>query len=123
MLEVPETELEEIVIPALLLQPLVENAIKHGLQPARSSENYLLLHIYEQDNVLFIEVQDNGVGLLGSRNRSLNLAHESFALNNIQQRIDYFNSLYSRKITFLLQEITEGEVVKGTRATIKITLI
>jgi hypothetical protein len=122
VLEVPEAELEEIVIPALLLQPLVENAIKHGLQPRRSPHNYLLLHIYERDNVLFIEIHDNGVGFTRSRNRSLEMGHESFALNNIQQRIDYFNSLYSRKITFLLQEIMEGEAVKGTMAIIKITL-
>lgn len=122
VLEVPEAELEEIIIPALLLQPLVENAIKHGLQPRRSSHNYLLLRVYEQDNVLIIEIRDNGIGFNSSRNRSLEMKHESFALNNIQQRIDYFNSLYPRKIAFSLQEITNEETVKGTLATIKITL-
>ena len=49
-------------VPNLILQPLVENAIEHGIEPhARAGE--IVLRASRRENRLVLEVQDNGVGL------------------------------------------------------------
>lgn len=50
------------IIPGLILQPIVENAIKHGLLPKKEGGT---VHIYigKENNALTIRVSDNGVGL------------------------------------------------------------
>lgn len=52
----------EVVVPAMLLQPLVENSIKHGLAPKiEGGTIYLRTHLH--DGQVVIEVQDDGVGM------------------------------------------------------------
>lgn len=61
-MELPE-ELAETKILKLLLQPLVENAIFHGLHPVKDRRGVLRLKAGEGGGILFIEVRDNGVGI------------------------------------------------------------
>ena len=56
----PETL--DIVIPSMLLQPLVENSIKHGLDP-KVGGGSIILRSRIQDNKLLIQVEDDGVGM------------------------------------------------------------
>jgi two-component system LytT family sensor kinase len=56
----PETL--DIVIPAILLQPLVENSIKHGLAP-KIDGGCITLRSRVQNNKLIIQVEDDGVGM------------------------------------------------------------
>ncbi len=53
----------ETYIPSLITQPIIENAIWHGLLPLKENRQpELNLNIYSQNNLLFIEIIDNGVG-------------------------------------------------------------
>jgi sensor histidine kinase YesM len=52
-------------VPRMILQPLVENAIKHGIGP-RSGQGLVQISTRKQEDKIWIEVRDNGVGL--SRN-------------------------------------------------------
>ncbi len=58
--EVP-MELEDVIVPKLILQPIVENAIVHGLK--EREDGYIFLNVYEQQNRLVIDVEDNGCGM------------------------------------------------------------
>ena len=55
--------LPEISVPNLLLQPLVENSIVHGLLPRQSGDGCLFLTIRRVDNAIHFNVMDNGVGI------------------------------------------------------------
>ena len=57
-----DDETLSLLVPSMLLQPLVENAIRHGLSP-RVEGGQILLRSYRQDGRLLLEVQDNGVGI------------------------------------------------------------
>lgn len=58
-----ETEgAEGLMIPPLMLQPLIENAIVHGIRKKNESGT-IYLRIWEQDSSFYIEVQDDGVGM------------------------------------------------------------
>jgi LytS/YehU family sensor histidine kinase len=55
----------EAMVPSLLLQPLVENAIKHGITP-RVAAGHLHISVQRRDDVLALEVRDDGVGVRGT---------------------------------------------------------
>jgi LytS/YehU family sensor histidine kinase len=55
-------ELAEVAVPALLLQPLVENAIRHGLEP-KVEGGHIAVHAHLQEDMLVLDVKDTGVGL------------------------------------------------------------
>jgi hypothetical protein len=77
-------------IPTLLLQPLLENAIEHGIRKDRD-DGVITLHagIDREENALFIQVTDNGAGL--PENFSLKKNH---ALQIIAERMDLLKTMY-----------------------------
>ncbi|GAA4333593.1 hypothetical protein GCM10023165_08840 [Variovorax defluvii] len=60
-LELPDA-LRELPVPPLLLQPLVENAIRHGLEP-QIEGGEIVIAARREEGRLFIEVRDTGVGI------------------------------------------------------------
>lgn len=72
-------------VPALLLQPLVENAIRHGLEPSVAG-GHVAVSAREVDGTLRLEVQDNGIGCAnepGTGNRS----GDGFGLAQVRERL------------------------------------
>jgi two-component system LytT family sensor kinase len=57
----------EIVVPSMLLQPLIENSIKHGLEP-RIGGGTITLRSRVDEGRLVVEVEDDGVGMAPERN-------------------------------------------------------
>ncbi len=75
------------MIPSLTIQPLVENAIKHGLQP-REEGGYIILKAVELQNCVEIQVIDNGVGMDLTSHHPLNEpAGDCIGLVNVQERL------------------------------------
>ena len=62
----PETL--HVVVPGMLLQPLIENSIKHGLEPRISGGTVTLRSRITEDGMLLVEVEDDGVGMAPERN-------------------------------------------------------
>jgi LytS/YehU family sensor histidine kinase len=96
-------DLSDIMVSPLLVQPLVENSIKHGILPLESPDGFIYVNIYQRDDRLFIEVKDNGVGMARSQNKA-GTEHESFGLENIKTRIEQLSLLQNKKITFDIGE-------------------
>jgi two-component system, LytTR family, sensor kinase len=72
----------EALVPALLLQPIVENAIKHGIE-ARETGGEVDVEIRRQDGRVVIDVSDNGHGPA----RSAGAWHEGVGLRNTRRRL------------------------------------
>jgi len=53
-----------VVVPSMLLQPLIENSIKHGLEPRISGGTVTLRSRILSDGRLLLEIEDDGVGML-----------------------------------------------------------
>lgn len=75
-------ELGAIALPPLLAQPLVENAIHHGLEP-KIAGGTVAVSARRVDGRLWIEVEDDGQGLHGPKRRGGN----GVALDNIRARL------------------------------------
>ena len=76
-----EPDVMAALVPYLILQPLVENAIRHGLAP-RASHGRLELRAKQRDGRLQIEVRDNG-GKLAAVNEGLGLANTRTRLEQL----------------------------------------
>jgi len=92
--EVSESALEYF-LPVFSLQPLVENAIKHGLSSKRDGGT-LVIRIYEAESLLHMEVEDDGVGISSARLQAIrqfdgtssrDTTGAGIGLNNVHKRI------------------------------------
>jgi two-component system sensor histidine kinase YesM len=60
--ELDETLLDKLV-PRMALQPLIENAIVHGIVPSDHIEGVIVIRAYGVEGHLYLEVEDNGIGM------------------------------------------------------------
>lgn len=80
-------------IPPLTLQPLVENAILHGLQPNEDGGT-ILIHLFRKGDYAFIRIKDDGIGINPDTQRRLNVStghKESIGLINTHIRLQKLN--------------------------------
>jgi two-component sensor histidine kinase len=118
-----EVDIDDIMVPPLMIQPLVENAVKHGLLPKQSALSKVSVHVYEKDNLLYIVIEDNGVGLTQSL-QSENKLHESFGLSNLQKRTEHLKKIQQHEINIEVTELKNIDgSVKGTQAMVTIKLM
>ncbi len=118
---VPPLNLSEILLPPMLVQPLVENAIHHGLRMSSEKGN-LLIRIEAVSGEVIITVEDNGVGLHASKNEQTSLAYKekSFGILGIQNRLSLFNQMNTKQSSLILEEIKDN--IGGTRAILRLPL-
>ena len=74
----------EAFIPSMLLQPIVENCLKHGLAP-KLGGGKIQLRALQQDGRLQIEIEDNGVGI--SEEKMPHVYVEGIGLSNVRERL------------------------------------
>jgi two-component system LytT family sensor kinase len=75
----------KLLVPTLILQPLVENSIKHGLGP-KAGENQLTIRARQQTDYLEITVEDNGVGASTPKKLS-GSGSTGLGLRNVEERL------------------------------------
>ncbi len=49
-------------VPPLILQPFIENAIKHGIMPSKNKPGIIEINLFEENNIFYITITDNGLG-------------------------------------------------------------
>ncbi|MBP2642557.1 MAG: response regulator [Firmicutes bacterium] len=77
-----------IIMPTLIIQPIVENAIKHGLLPKKEGGT-VIISITHQDSNVLITIQDNGVGIPQNKLNQIlaGQINKSVGLTNINRRL------------------------------------
>jgi ligand-binding sensor domain-containing protein len=112
-----DVALEHIEVPPLLIQPYVENAIWHGLMH-REKEGKLKISIFHKMDILYITIEDNGVGRakaaeLKSKSATIQKSH---GLQVTAARIDLINQLYNTQNKVFITDLYDknGEA-SGTR--------
>jgi two-component system LytT family sensor kinase len=76
-----------VLVPSILLQPLIENSIKHGLEPRIHGGTVTLRSQLNGDRVL-IEVADDGVGMGNRPASTLRRAGAGIGMKNVQERLE-----------------------------------
>ncbi len=94
-----------VKIPKLILQPIVENAVVHGIEPQEQGGR-IVIYAEKRDQELFLAVEDTGIGFeqnLNCKNEEVMKLSGAFALKNIYNRLklfygnEYEYSIYSEK--------------------------
>ncbi len=105
--------------PAMILQPIIENATVHGL--AREVESQLLIAFELQGTKIQIVIEDNGEGIETARNRLRQdgPVRKSKGIELIQQKINTFNQLYNLQMQLQYEDLGKSDPEKhGTRVTL-----
>src|SRR5690606_11776739 len=91
-----EIDTENILIPSMLIQPFLENAIWHGIMP-KEKGGFIRLSIALDTNHLAVSITDDGVGITNSKKLRDhgNSNHISRGISLIKQRINLLNKLRS----------------------------
>lgn len=114
---------ENIPVPPLLLQPFIENSIRHGVLNMEENCGKIHIHFSIKDSMLQCLIEDNGIG----RHNALKLKsdvitnHQSKGMELVQKRIESLNSIYNINIIVLIEDIA-GKDATGTRVIIKLPL-
>ncbi|MFK7891615.1 MAG: sensor histidine kinase [Granulosicoccus sp.] len=121
-------ECQRLMIPSLLLQPLVENAIRHGIEP-KVEGGEIITRAQLVDNELVLIVEDTGVGIdkvqvtqTGQLTTLEKLTRRkperrSFGLNNLNERL---TQTYGNNVEISFESASTGASLKGTRVTLRI---
>jgi two-component system LytT family sensor kinase len=86
----------DLLVPSILLQPLIENSIKHGLEPRINGGTVTLRSKLEGDHVR-IEVADDGVGMGNRPQTALPRTGAGIGMKNVQERLEV---LYGNQARF-----------------------
>jgi hypothetical protein len=114
----PEISIENEMIPPLILQPIVENALWHGLNGQNGSKE-LRVKIEADEKCLKFAVADNGIGRDAAR-KTNNKASTGVGLSNTERRITLLNDKIVKQ-SFWIEDLVSTEGLPlGTRVVFKI---
>ena len=94
---------DEVMVPPMLIQPFIENAIWHGGSQKKNMD--IQISFMKKENELVCNVEDNGIGIEESLKKKENIAAEpSVGIANIRQRIGLLNEKYNLRSTLSIQD-------------------
>lgn len=106
-------------IPSLLVQPFVENAIKHGISSLKNRKGNIEISFSYENPTLCISIEDNGVGFPDKS--ELTKKVNSFGVKLSQKRIDTFKQLFNTNIILEINNLSEKKETQGTEIKLFIT--
>lgn len=115
---------EQVNVPAMLLQPFVENSIIHGILPDETKKGEILVTIKAIGDQLEICIDDNGIGIDFSLNKKAKFKgdHKSQGMEITSKRIDLIRQMWNKDYELIgpFQMTNPDRSIKGTRVLIKI---
>lgn len=99
-----------IPVPAMLLQPLVENAVRHGVRHLPDGTGKIDVTVTQQEYMIHITIADNGIGRAATRLMKQTTGAAPVTSTSVnRKRIDIFNRLFDQKISMHTEDITDQE--------------
>jgi len=125
----PELRLHDIRIPNMILQPYIENAIWHGIMPKNTPGDLSVFFLKNRETGIKIIIQDNGVGLHGSKHSSrlddieiisdgelddiisdsTSKTRRSLGMSLTKERLDLLRSLLGQYYTVTVKETADAQ--------------
>ena len=102
--------LEKVMIPPMLLQPFVENAIWHGVAGLEDRPGRIEVRMNVRDDLLCVEIEDNGLGrgAKSTINVGRSTAHQSLATRITKDRIELIKAEHPDRVLFEILDLKDA---------------
>ncbi|MFT6982900.1 MAG: ligand-binding sensor domain-containing protein, partial [Crocinitomicaceae bacterium] len=118
-----DIDLESIMIPAMIMQPFIENSIIHGILPDEDIKGLISINMKVVNNILEITIDDNGIGVNQSISRKSRFDgdHRSQGMEITSKRIDLIRKVSNQRISMEgpIETLNDDRSIKGTHVSIK----
>jgi Histidine kinase/Y_Y_Y domain/Two component regulator propeller len=121
----PEIHTDFIYLPSMLLQPYVENSIRHGVRNRRDHNGKITIGFSIQENALICRIEDNGVGrkMAETLKGSAHIEYQSKGMSLTSDRINAINHSYGEHTDISIADLTgENGESTGTKILIRFPL-
>jgi two-component sensor histidine kinase len=118
----PDLDANNILVPAMILQPYVENAILHGIKP-KASQGHLLVKTEKEGKLLKCIIEDDGIGREKSRQLKAKsaLGRQSHGMKITEERLKATGKAKGAKVE-IIDRYDANEQPLGTRVVIKMPI-
>jgi len=114
---------DEHLVPTMILQPFIENAIWHGLS-GLNRKGHIQIRFWLEAKSLYISITDNGVGREAAKMRKGLGTHESQALNITRRRLQLLSEKENQPSDFYFEDVlNEAGQVAGTKVVLQLPVI
>ncbi len=115
-----QIELNAVLVPPMLTQPFLENAIEHG--HLTEEDSYIHVQLQRRDDKLEFSVEDNGIGIGNSmkKNEKTGKSHKSVAMDLTKERLNLLNNRENAEAVTLKIEDLSVYGRKGTRVVFQV---
>ncbi|THU38292.1 hypothetical protein FAM09_16585 [Niastella caeni] len=102
---------DEVFMPGMMLQPYIENAIRHGIHHRNDDRGRVDISFNKKDNYIICTIRDNGIGRKNAQIIKTNdpREYQSHGMQLTQERIDLMNKNAKHKITVAITDHTDKE--------------
>ena len=110
--------LHDIYVPPLLLQPYVENSIRHGIKYKKDSNGLINIGVQRKETAILVSVEDNGIGREAAQQykTKFHIQYQSKGMSINNDRIDILNIYNDKKIRVFIHDLyDEHRQAIGTR--------
>ncbi|MGB1295071.1 MAG: tetratricopeptide repeat protein [Flavobacteriales bacterium] len=97
-----DIEQNQVVIPAMIIQPFIENAIEHGFKKADSNK-CIYLNVSKEKGVLIIIIEDNGLGIDQTQRSNLNKVSLSTKIS--RERVQLISEEFNTKAKISIEDL------------------
>ena len=111
-IEALNVDKSSLFIPPMILQPYIENAIRHGVRYREDSNGKIVVDIKQERTELICTISDNGIGRkLAQQYKSKNpIEYQSKGMELISKRIEMFNLSHESKIKVEITDLDENDM-------------
>ncbi len=122
-----DIDLESIMIPAMIMQPFIENSIIHGILPDEDIKGLISINMKVVDNILEITIDDNGIGVNQSMSRKSRFDgdHRSQGMEITSNRIELIRKVSDQRISLEgpVEVLNDDRSIKGSHVSIKMEVL
>jgi tetratricopeptide (TPR) repeat protein len=107
----PEVDIESILIPPMLSQPIIENAIEHGIMNKKDGKGKIEITFTQKDKFIQLSIKDNGIGRENSGNINIakELKHQSLATTITEERLSLLNKKNKEKFSIKIVDLKNSD--------------
>lgn len=118
----PKIDPDEVLIPSMMIQPFVENAIWHGISPIDAKGEINIRFAQADKNKLNIIIEDNGIGITAAKTFQKSDSHLNMGMELTKKRLEILSKKYNVKSGYFTSELYPGQSNPGTIITLVVPI-